>query len=204
MTCFKFPRGDVDVLVACDVENTLLGLQGCSAVYGPQKGATPEMVAILERALSRYAEVVNRQLGVDVGHMRCGGAAGGLAAGLHAFLGAELKPGVDIVLDAVDFDRHIRDADLVVTGEGRIDSQTLQGKTISGILRRSAVYRVPVVAIAGILGPGSEALYDVGVCHMRTIAAESVSEEESMQNAAELLSEASRGAMLSICNSSIH
>jgi glycerate 2-kinase len=180
-----FPRGDVDILVACDVENPLVGPRGAAAVYGPQKGATTQMVELLDRALCRYAEVVSRTLNTNIADLPGGGAAGGLAAGLHAFLGAELRPGIDLVLDAVRFDEHTRDADLIITGEGRIDSQTLSGKTISGVLRRA--HGVPMIALAGSVGEGTDGLRDAGLTGIFSMTSEAVTEAYAMHNAASLL-----------------
>ncbi len=127
------PRlAEVTVRVACDVDNPLLGERRASRVYGPQKGASPEMVEQLDAALANYAEVVLRDLGRDIREVPGAGAAGGLGAGLLAFCGATLSSGIDLVLDAVGFEAHLAGADLVITGEGRLDEQTLQGKTIAG------------------------------------------------------------------------
>ncbi len=153
------PRlAEVTVRVACDVDNPLLGERGASRVYGPQKGASPEMVEQLDAALANYAEVVLRDLGRDIREVPGAGAAGGLGAGLLAFCGATLSSGIDLVLDAVGFEAHLAGADLVITGEGRLDEQTLQGKTISGVLRRAQAMRVPVVALAGAV-TGDPAAY---------------------------------------------
>ncbi|MDO8586047.1 MAG: glycerate kinase [Armatimonadota bacterium] len=182
----RFPRGAVDVVVACDVRNALIGPEGASAVYGPQKGATPEMVRILDGALSNYAKVIPKYLNKNVGDLPGGGAAGGLAAGLAAFLDARIEPGADLVLDAVGFDDRLRDADLIVTGEGRIDRQTLYGKTIAGVLRRAQAHRIPVIALAGCIGEGAEDLKSAGLAGIFALT-EFASKEESIRNAADLL-----------------
>jgi glycerate kinase len=135
--------------VACDVDNPLTGAQGASAVYGPQKGATPEDVALLDDALEHLAEVLMRDLGVDVREVPGAGAAGGLGAGLVAFLGAELRPGVDVVMDAVSFAERLAPADLVVTGEGRLDAQSLHGKVPAGVLRQARAAGVPALILCG-------------------------------------------------------
>ena len=124
---------ECSIEVACDVDNPLVGPNGASAVFGPQKGATPELVRILDASLAHYAAVVERTLGKPVADMPGAGAAGGLGAGLYAFLGARLRPGTEIVMAAVDMDLVVRDADLVITGEGRLDSQTIHGKTPIGV-----------------------------------------------------------------------
>ncbi len=157
----RLAEGSIEV--ACDVDNPLVGPNGASAVFGPQKGATPELVRILDASLAHYAAVVERTLGKPVADMPGAGAAGGLGAGLYAFLGARLRPGTEIVMAAVDMDRVVRDADLVITGEGRLDSQTIHGKTPIGVASVAERHGKPVIAIAGSLGPGFEAVYDHGI-----------------------------------------
>lgn len=125
------------VSVACDVDNPLTGPQGASAVYGPQKGASPDDVRLLDRALARLADVIERDVGPDVREVPGAGAAGGLGAGLVAFLGAELRPGVEVVMDAVGFSSRLERADLVITGEGALDAQSLHGKVPAGVMRRA-------------------------------------------------------------------
>jgi glycerate kinase len=137
------------VVVACDVDNPLTGPSGASAVYGPQKGATPEDVAVLDRALEHYADVIERDLGIDVRELPGAGAAGGLGAGLVAFLGAELRPGVDVVMDAVGFSSRLEGADLVVTGEGKLDDQSLHGKVPAGVVRRARDAGAEVLVLCG-------------------------------------------------------
>ncbi len=155
----------VKVDVACDVTNPLTGPHGASAVFGPQKGATPDMVGILDESLKRYAEVVERNIGVAVDELPGAGAAGGLGAGVVAFLDGKLQSGIDLVLDVIHFEDRVRDADLVIVGEGRIDSQTIHGKAPVGVAKRAktVVEGVPVVAIAGSIGPDYEAVYDHGI-----------------------------------------
>lgn len=135
--------------VACDVDNPLTGKEGASAVFGPQKGADPELVERMDAALVHYSGVVESCLGRAIDGMPGAGAAGGLGAALLAFLDAELKPGIEIVLDAVDMDRHLKGADLVITGEGRIDGQTARGKTPTGVARRACAQGVPCIALGG-------------------------------------------------------
>ncbi|EMK5831845.1 glycerate kinase [Citrobacter sedlakii] len=145
--------------VACDVTNPLTGKQGASAVFGPQKGATPEMIVRLDRALEHYAQLIARDLDVDVSSLAGGGAAGGMGAALYAFCGAQLRRGIEIVTDALHLDACVADADLVITGEGRIDSQTIHGKVPVGVANVAKRYNKPVIAIAGSLTA------DVGVVH---------------------------------------
>jgi glycerate kinase len=138
-------------VVACDVNNRLLGKNGATRTYGPQKGADAAAIEQLEANLARFADVIARDLGIAIRTLRGGGAAGGLGAGLVAFLGATLRPGADIVLDAVDLAGHLRDADLVVTGEGMIDAQTAFGKAPAAVARVAGEVGVPVVALGGAL-----------------------------------------------------
>jgi len=141
----------VKIDVACDVDNPLTGPNGASAVFGPQKGATPEMVRQLDENLSRFADVVEQTLEKPIRHVPGAGAAGGLGAGLLAFLDAELKRGVEIVLEAVQFQERVKDASLVITGEGRIDGQTISGKTPIGVAKAAKQYGIPVIGIAGFV-----------------------------------------------------
>ncbi len=145
--------------VACDVTNPLTGDQGASAVFGPQKGATGETVARLDHALHHYAKIIQRDLDVDVFTLAGGGAAGGMGAGLYAFCGAELRRGIEIVTDALHLAEHVAGADLVITGEGRIDSQTVHGKVPVGVAKVAKRYNKPVIGIAGSLTA------DVGIVH---------------------------------------
>jgi glycerate kinase len=143
--------------VACDVTNPLTGPGGASAVYGPQKGATPEMVAELDAALHHFAEIIRRDLGVDVEQLPGAGAAGGLGAGLVAFLGARLRPGAEMVMEALHLDERLTGAQLVITGEGRIDSQTARfGKGPAAVARHAKNAGIPVVAIGGSVADETE------------------------------------------------
>lgn len=151
--------------VACDVTNPLTGEEGASAVFGPQKGATPQMVANLDHALAHYAACIKQDLGIDVLSLEGGGAAGGMGAALFAFCGAKLRPGIDIVTEALHLDALVADANLVITGEGRMDSQTIHGKVPVGVARVAKRYHIPVIGIAGSLTA------DVGVVHQHGIDA---------------------------------
>ena len=146
---FDFPVGKVVVIAASDVRNPLIGPDGASAVYGPQKGADAAAVAELDAALERYAEAMRRDLGKDIACLPGAGAAGGLGAALAGFLNAAFRPGIDVVMDAAEFDRRAAGADFALTGEGRIDGQTLEGKLISGLLRRCRALGIPLIAIGG-------------------------------------------------------
>jgi glycerate kinase len=137
--------------VACDVSNPLCGPQGASAVFGPQKGATPEMVAVLDEALRHYGECIRRERGIDVIDAPGAGAAGGMGAALLGFLDARMRSGIDMVLEAVGWTNHLAGADLIITGEGKLDEQTLSGKVIAGVCRTARERGVPVAALCGAM-----------------------------------------------------
>ncbi|MGI2328228.1 glycerate kinase [Planococcus sp. YIM B11945] len=143
-------------LVASDVTNPLCGDDGASAIFGPQKGATAEMIAHLDQALLNYGEIIKAQKGVDIVNAPGAGAAGGMGAGLLVFCGAQIKPGIDIMMDAVDFDKHLKQVSLIITGEGRLDKQTFSGKVISGVCNKAKSRNIPVLALCGglELSPG--------------------------------------------------
>ena len=169
---------NVRVTVMCDVENPLFGPNGAAWVFGPQKGANDAMAARLDDGLRHLDAAFQQDLGLHLADLPGAGAAGGMGAGSIAFLGGTLRSGIEAVLDAVDFDRRLDGTDLVITGEGRIDAQSVQGKVISGIAKRTAPRNIPLVAIVGGIGPGAEAAYDLGVTAMFSInrAAESFAE----------------------------
>ncbi|HDS7114482.1 TPA: glycerate kinase [Klebsiella aerogenes] len=160
------PRlADCRIDVACDVTNPLTGPQGASAVFGPQKGATAAMIERLDHGLQHFAQTIARDLDIDVLSLEGGGAAGGMGAALYAFCGANLRPGIEIVTDALGLAELVADADLVITGEGRIDSQTIHGKVPVGVAKVAKRFNVPVIGIAGSLTA------DVGVVHQHGLDA---------------------------------
>jgi glycerate kinase len=173
---------------ACDVTNPLVGPRGAARVYGPQKGATPAMVERLDAGLAHLAEVIERDLGVSVRDVAGAGAAGGLGAGLMAFLGAKLRPGVELVIQAVRLEEKLRDADLVIVGEGRMDAQTAYGKVPVGVARVASRMGIPVVAIVGSLGEGYEAVHGEGIVACFSILDRPMSLEQAFARAKELLS----------------
>jgi glycerate kinase len=190
------PRlADCEVIVASDVTNPLCGPHGASAVYGPQKGATPAMVAELDAALAHYATLLQRDLGAAVAETPGAGAAGGLGAGLLAFLHAQLRPGAALVLEAISFDERLRGAALVFTAEGRLDEQTAYGKAVSAVAEAALRQRIPVVALAGGLRSGYEALYARGINAVVPIADGPLALDESMRRARELLAAAAERAL---------
>ena len=149
--------------VACDVDNPLVGARGAAAVFGPQKGATPEMVEELEQGLQNYARVLQQQTEINVCQMAGGGAAGGMGIAAAVFLNADIKPGIEIVLNAVNLAQAVQGAALVITGEGRIDSQTAGGKAPLGVASVAKQFNVPVIGIAGVLGDGVEVVHQYGI-----------------------------------------
>lgn len=183
------------VKVACDVRNPLLGPEGAATVYGPQKGASPGTVLKLEEYLGVYADLIERELGIAVRDVPGAGAAGGLGAGLMAFLGAELVSGVDVVIEAVHLADRVKDADLVFTGEGQIDAQTVFGKTAVGVARTARRFGRPVVAVAGRVTEDGRAVYDCGIDAVIPITNGPVSLEEAMRYGARLVADASERAM---------
>jgi len=168
----------VDVEVACDVDNPLTGRHGAARVYGPQKGATPSMVTQLDAGLRHLAGVIKRDLGVAILKIPGSGAAGGLGGGLMAFLGGRLRPGVDIVIDIVDLARRLKGCDLVITGEGRMDHQTVSGKTPAGVAKAAKVQGLPVIAICGCLGEGAQGVNSVGIDAFFAAQESNVAEED--------------------------
>ena len=182
---------------ATDVMNPLCGPQGATRVYGPQKGATAEMVAELDDALRHYADVVRRELGIDVLDMLGAGAAGGTGAGLVALLGGELLPGADIVCDAVGLNHRLADADLVLTGEGRMDGQTLYNKAPFVVAQRAVAFGVPVIAVVGSLGPGYESVLEHGIDAVEPAATRGMPPEEAIAQADALVAAAAERAMRS-------
>ena len=176
-----------EILVACDVDNPLTGPRGASAVYGPQKGATPDMVAELDGALRRYAEVAREATSRDVASLPGAGAAGGLGAGLLFFTPARLRPGVEIVLEATGFEERVRGADLVLTGEGRTDFQTAMGKAPVGVAAAAKRHGVPVVCLSGGLGPGADDVLAKGIDALASAVPGPMTLEEAMAGGAALV-----------------
>ena len=156
----------VEITVMCDVTNPLYGPTGAAYVFAPQKGADAEKVKSLDAGLRHFGDVIRSQYGLDVSAMPGAGAAGGMGAGCVALLGGMIQSGIDAVLDVTGFDRQLEGADLVITGEGRIDSQSADGKVISGVARRTRAKGVPLIAIAGGIADSAGAVYDIGVSAM--------------------------------------
>jgi glycerate kinase len=184
---FRDPRiAESQIVIACDVDNPLCGPRGASAIYGPQKGATPDTVAILDRHLAHLAALIERDLGKLVADVPGAGAAGGLGAGMLAFADGELCDGITLVMEAVRFQQRIQGADLVITGEGRLDAQSMMGKLIGGVGRAAQQTGVPVIAIVGSAGDGAdESLQVLDAYH--ALVDETTSLEEAIAHAASLI-----------------
>ena len=157
------------IIAACDVDNPLCGINGAAYVFAPQKGADEEMVKILDTNLSYLADVINKSIGSDIRDIPGTGAAGGLGAGIIAFAKGELKPGIEIILDIVKFDEIASESDLVITGEGKIDGQSLRGKVVIGIAKRAKKFDLPVIAVVGDIGDDIENVYSQGVTAVMSI-----------------------------------
>lgn len=153
---------NIKIIAACDVQNPLTGPTGASHIFGPQKGADKEMVEILDENLKHFAEIIRKDLGKDIENVPGAGAAGGLGAGLMAFLSAELKKGIDIVIEYSKLEEKMNGVSLVITGEGSIDGQTRFGKTPYGVAKTAKKHNIPVVALAGNVGKDTDILYDFG------------------------------------------
>jgi len=161
--CLDNRLSETEVLIASDVSNPLCGPKGAARIYGPQKGATPEVIKELDESLAYFAEIIKRDLNKDVKDIPGAGAAGGLGASLIAFLNAELRPGIDIVIEIVKLEQAIKGADLVITGEGKIDSQTIYGKAPIGVARIAKKYNIPVIAVAAIIGDDADIVHQYGI-----------------------------------------
>lgn len=185
----------VQVDIACDVTNPLLGPQGASRIYGPQKGADEDMVETLERALGKLAEVARSGHGKDIASFPGSGAAGGLAAGLSLVADINLRPGIELVLETLDFVHFLQGADLTFTAEGRIDAQSAMGKAVSGVAQQCRKAGVPVIALCGTLGRDYQAVYQEGVTAVLPIIDAPMSLEEAMAETPRLLSAAAARAM---------
>ena len=183
---------DVKIEVACDVDNPLIGPKGASAIYGPQKGATPVIVNQLDENLAHYAAIIEKDLGVKIADVPGAGAAGGLGGGLLAFMQAELSRGVDIVMEAAKLSDIIAGADLVITGEGKIDGQTIFGKTPIGVAKTAKKHGVPVIGIAGNVASDSDVVHEYGIDAIFSIVPGAVSLQEAFLHADEFVERTAR------------
>lgn len=186
---------EIDIAVACDVDNPLCGPDGASVVYGPQKGATPEMVEKLDRNLSRLARIIERDLGPSIAELPGAGAAGGLGGGLVAFAGGKLESGVDLVLNAVGLADRLRGADLCLTGEGALDAQSAFGKTAVGVARLARSLEVPTLALVGSIGEGAERTLAEGIDAYFSICPGPIALDAAIADASRLLETAAEQAV---------
>lgn len=175
------------ITVICDVINPLTGVYGATSIFGPQKGATEEMLHILEEGMKNYAKVILETLGIDMNKVPGSGAAGGLGAALTGFFKGELKPGIDTILEFIEFDKLLQGVDFVITGEGKIDGQSVYGKVPVGIAKLCKKHRVKVVAITGAMGDGAQDLYRYGIESIMTTINKDMDLHEAMLRAKELL-----------------
>lgn len=175
---------------ACDVQNPLTGPQGATYVFGPQKGADEKTLALLDQNMVKYGKMVETLLGVNVIGLPGAGAAGGLGAAVYAFLGAELKSGIELVMETVQLEKYLSGVDFVFTGEGKIDSQTSFGKTLWGVAKLAKSCNVPLIALTGKIGDGTEVLYEHGFTSIFAIADGPLTLEQSISQTAFLLESA--------------
>jgi glycerate 2-kinase len=194
----------VEIDVACDVTNPLCGPEGASAVYGPQKGATPAMIELLDRNLAHFARIVARDIGVAIDHVPGSGAAGGLGAGLLAFADGKLLPGINLVIDAVGLAGRLVNADLCLTGEGALDAQSAFGKTVAGVARLACSLGCPALALAGTIGPGAQAVLKQGMTAYFSICPGPISLDDAVRDAAVLLERATEQAVRCFLASRAH
>jgi len=191
---------DVSVIVACDVNNPLTGRNGAAQIYAPQKGANAQQVAQLDAGLANLAILIQRDLGIEIEHVPGVGAGGGLGGGLVAFADATIESGINTVLDAVDFHERVRDCDVCLTGEGRLDGQSVKGKACIGVARAAASQNIRTIALVGSVGPGAEKSLAAGLEDYFLIG-EELPLEESMQRAASLIAETAAEVVLKIAGS---
>lgn len=189
---------ETEIVVLSDVSNPLCGPTGAAAIYGPQKGASPEQVKYLDCGLLNLASVINKKLKVDINKMKGAGAAGGLGMGLIVFTGGKLQLGIDTILKLIDFDKKMKWADLVVTGEGRIDGQSLNGKVPIGISNFASKYEVPVIAIVGSIGSGTDEIYQYNIASLESCVVAPCTLEQAIDNSEQNLVLAAERIMRSI------
>lgn len=180
----------------CDVNNPLTGPNGATFIFGPQKGANGKYKLELEKGMVNYANLLSKMFKININSIKGSGAAGGLGAALVTFLNAELKSGIETIFEIIDFEGLLKNADLVITGEGRIDAQSANGKALAGIGRIAKKHKIPVLALAGSLGAGHEKLYKIGVTAMESALCELIPEDSIIKNAAVFLQKAAERAFI--------
>ena len=189
---------ETKVLIASDVSNPLCGPKGAAWIYGPQKGATSEVIEELDESLAHFAEIIKRDLNKDIKDIPGAGAAGGLGASLMAFLDAELRPGIEITIEIVKLEQAIKDADLVITGEGKIDSQTIYGKAPIGVARIAKKYNVPVIAVAAIISDDADIVHQYGINTLISVTRTPMRLDESLPNKVSLIKNSIKQSMMAI------
>ena len=183
---------ETNFTVMCDVTNPLCGEQGATYTFGKQKGASPETLEKLELGMQNYRDLLVQQFGLNMDKILGSGAAGGLGAALMVFLNAELKSGIETVLDLIEFDKKLENISLVITGEGKVDWQSVYGKVMQGVGVRCKKNNIPVVAIVGSMGPDAEQIFDYGINSMITTVNAVMQLDEALERAEELYLNAAR------------
>ena len=186
---------NINIIVACDVDSPLCGRLGASYIFGPQKGATPAMVRVLDDNLKHLAKIIKQSLKKDISKLKGAGAAGGLGAGLVAFAKAKMKSGVDIVIDATNLERHMKNTNLVITGEGRVDSQTAYGKTPSGVAKSARKHGIPTLVIGGGITDDAKDIFSHGIDALESACARDMSLEDAIKHSREHLANAAERAI---------
>lgn len=186
---------ETELVVMSDVTNPLCGENGAAVVYGPQKGATEEEIAILDKGLARFAELICQMNLPDIRNLPGAGAAGGLGGGLVSFLGAEIRPGIKAILEIADFEKSVQWADLILSGEGRIDGQSANGKAVSGIAEIAGKYNVPVIAICGSVEKDAREIFEKGISGMEAAVCRPVTLEKAMDEAEQNVIDAAERVM---------
>ncbi len=182
-------------LIASDVQSPLLGPEGATFVYGPQKGVTPDMLETLEKYMTAWADLIEQTNGIKLHELAGAGAAGGLCGAFLAFFPTTMRRGIDVVIEYTGIDEHLTDADLVITGEGQIDAQTVNGKTPMGVAQEAQKFNVPTIALAGSVGEGIDKLYEHGINAVFSIMNSPMSLQHAMDHAAELISSTTEQVM---------
>lgn len=186
---------ETELVVMSDVTNPLCGENGAAVVYGPQKGATEEEIAILDKGLAQFAELICHMNLPDIRNLPGAGAAGGLGGGLVSFLGAEIRPGIKAILEIADFEKSVQWADLILSGEGRIDGQSANGKVVSGIAEIAGKYNVPVIAICGSVEKDAREIFEKGISGMEAAVCRPVTLENAMDEAEQNVIDAAERVM---------
>lgn len=186
---------ETELVVMSDVTNPLCGENGAAVVYGPQKGATEEEIAILDKGLAQFAELICQMNLPDIRNLPGAGAAGGLGGGLVSFLGAEIRPGIKAILEIADFEKSVQWADLILSGEGRIDGQSANGKAVSGIAEIAGKYNVPVIAICGSVEKDAREIFEKGISGMEAAVCRPVTLEKAMEEAEQNVIDAAERVM---------